>query len=136
MNRLLQKVDQSSANKVRYAAKRVADSLLEQNRVKRRRLGAGRPMEMGEDKEQFLLQSLEEMSTAHGRWHDTVLYMNHRVKAGDMLNIVNCCREEKHLKPLRNLSAVLSRGKAKRARTSIQAKCHKGRSLFYCKKWN
>ena len=81
LNRLVRKEDKSSANKVRYAAKRVADSLLEQNRVKRRRLGAGRPMEMGEDEEQFLLQSIEEMSTAHGRRHDTVLYMNHKVKA-------------------------------------------------------
>lgn len=36
---------------------------------------------MGEDEEQFLLQSIEEMSTAHGRRHDTVLYMNHKVKA-------------------------------------------------------
>ena len=133
LNRLVRKEDKSSANKVRYAAKRVTDSLLEQNRVKRRRLGAGRPMEMGEDEEQFPLQSIEEMSTAHGRRHDTVLYMNHKVKARDMLKIVNCQREEKNLKPLRSLSTVLSRGKAKRA-TSIQAKRHKGGSLFCCKK--
>ena len=133
LNRLVRKEDKSSANKVRYAAKRVADSLLEQNRVKRRRLAAGRPMEMGEDEEQFPLQSIEEMSTAHGRRHDTVLYMNHKVKARDMLKIVNCQREEKNLKALRSLSTVLSRGKAKRA-TSIQAKRHKGRSLFCCKK--
>ena len=128
LNRLVRKED-----KVRYAAKRVADSLLEQNRVKRRRVAAGRPMEMGEDEEQFPLKSIEEMSTAHGRRHDTVLYMNHKVKARDMLKIVNCQREEKNLKPLRSLSTVLSRGKAKRA-TSIKAKRHKGRSLFCCKK--
>ena len=41
-------------------------------------------MEMGEDKEQYLLQSIEEMSTAHGRRHDAVLHMNHRVKARDI----------------------------------------------------
>ena len=82
-------------------AKRVANPLLEQNRVQRRRLGAGRPMEM-EDEEQFLLKSIEEIFTAHGRWHDTVLYMNHRVEAQDMLKIVDCCREEKNLKPLRS----------------------------------
>lgn len=115
MNRLVRKEDNSSTNNVRYAAKRVADSLLEQNRVKRRRLGAGRPMEMGEDMEKFLLQSIEEMSIAHGRRHDTVLYRNHRVKARNMLNIVNCRREEKNLKPSRGLSTELSRGKAKRA---------------------
>ena len=80
VNRLVRKEDKSSAKKVRYAAKRVADSLLEQNRVKRRRLGAGRPMEMGEDKEQFLLQSIEEISAAHGRRHDTVLYIDMSAK--------------------------------------------------------
>lgn len=90
-------------------------------------------MEMGEHEEQFLLQSIEEMSTTHRRRHDTVLYMNHRVKAQDMLNIVNCRREENNLKPLMSLSTVVSRGKAKRA-TSIQAKCHKGRSLCYREK--
>ena len=74
VNRLLRKEDQSSANKVRYAAKRVADSLLEQNRVKRRRLGAGRSMEMGEDEEQIRVQSIEEMSTAHGRRHDSLVH--------------------------------------------------------------
>jgi len=90
-------------------------------------------MEMGEDKEQFLSQSIEKMSTAHGRWHDTVLYMNHGVKSQDILNVVNFRREERSLKPLRSLPTVLSHSKAKRA-TSVQAKHHKSRSLFCCKK--
>ena len=58
MNRLPRKEDQ-------YAAKRVADSLLEQDRVKGRRLRAGRPMEMGEDEEQFLLQLMATHSLVH-----------------------------------------------------------------------
>jgi hypothetical protein len=64
------------------------------------------------------------MSTAHGRRHDTVLYMNHRVKARDMLKIVvNHRRTEKYLRPLQSISTVLARGKAKRTR-SIQEKHH------------
>jgi hypothetical protein len=38
------------------------------------------------------------MSTAHRKRHDTVLYMNHRVNACDMLKIVNHCRTEKDLR--------------------------------------
>jgi len=77
-------------------------------------------MEMGEDQEQFLLQSIEEMSTAHGRWHDTVLYMNHSVKSQDILNVVNFRREEKSLKPLRSLPTVLSHSKAKREQQAFK----------------
>ena len=88
---------------------------------------------MNDDKEGYLLTCIEEMSTAHGRRHDTVLYMNHRVKERDMLKIVNYRRAEKGLRPLQSISTILARGKAKRAR-SIQAKRHKGRSLFCCKK--
>ena len=47
--------------------------------------------------------------------------------------IVNHRRAEKDLRPLQSISTILARGKAKRAR-SIQAKRHKGRSLFCCKK--
>ena len=124
--------DKASENKVKRAA-RVADSLPDEHRVKRRKLGAGRPTEMNDDEEGYLLTCIEEMSTAHGRRHDTVLHMNHRVKACDILKIVNHRRAEKGLQPLQSISTILARGKAKRAR-SIQAKRHKGRSLFCCKK--
>ena len=53
----------------------------------------------------------------YNSWQLTVLYMKNRVKAGDMLNIANCRREEKNLKPLRSLSTVLSRGNSPEART-------------------
>ena len=133
VNKLINREDKASENKVKRAAKRVADSLLHEHRVKQRKLGAGRPTEMNDDEKGYLLTCIEEMSTAHGRRHDTVLFMNHRVKARDMLKIVNHRRAEKGLRPLQSISTILARGKAKRAR-SIQAKWHKGRSLFRCKK--
>ena len=83
VNKLINREDKASENKVKRAAKRAADSLLDEHRVKRRKLGAGRPTEMNDDEEGYLLTCIEEMSTAHGRRHDTVLYMNHRVKARD-----------------------------------------------------
>ena len=46
---LLEKGDKSAVEKVRRAAKRRAGLLLEENRVKRRKLGVHRPTEMDED---------------------------------------------------------------------------------------
>lgn len=130
---LLEKGDKSAVEKVRRAAKRRAGLLLEENRVKRRKLGAHRPTEMDEDEEQYLLKAIEDMSMCHGRRHDIVMYLHHRVKAKDMLRIVNHRRATKGKRPLKAVSTVLTRGKPKRA-SSIQAKRHTGQSLFCCKK--
>lgn len=130
---LLEKEDKSAVEKVRRAAKRKAAQLIEDNRIKRRKLGAQRPKEMDEDEEQYLLKAIDEMSTTHGRRHDTVLYLHHRVKSRDMLRIVNHRREMKGKRPLKAVSTVLARGKPKRI-SSIQSKRHLGQSLFCCKK--
>ena len=75
---LLGKGDTAATEKVRRASKRRAGLLLEEHRVKRTKLGARRSTEMDEDEEQYLLKAIEDMSTCHGRRHDTVLYMHHR----------------------------------------------------------
>ena len=125
--------DTSANEKTRRAAKRRAESLLNESRIKRRKLGAGRPGEIDEDEERFLLKAIEDMSTAHGRRHDTVMYLHHRVKAKDMLKIVNYRRATKWKRPLKAVSTVLARGTPKRIH-SIQAKRPLGQSLFCCKK--
>ena len=61
---LLEKGDKSAVEKVRRAAKRRAGLLLEENRVKRRKLGAHRPTEMDEDEEQYLSKAIEDVSSA------------------------------------------------------------------------
>ena len=91
----LKNEDSASIAKTRKAATRRAESLLDQSRIKRRKLGAGRPTEMDGDEEEFLLKAIEEVATVHGRRHDTVMYLHHRVKAKDMLKIVNQRRVEK-----------------------------------------
>ena len=95
---LLEKGDKSTVEKVRRAAKRRAGLLLEENRVKRRKLGAHRPTEMDEDEEQYLLKAIEDMSTCHGRRNDTVMYLHHRVKAKDMLRIELTHHQRAHVK--------------------------------------
>jgi hypothetical protein len=50
------------------------------------------------------------MSTVHGRRHDTVMYLHHRVKAKDMLKIVNYRRAAKEKRLLKVASTVLVHG--------------------------
>lgn len=126
-------MDKSAAEKVRRAVKTRAGLLIVENRVKRRKLGAHRPTEMDEHEEQYLLKATEDMSTCHGRRHDTVVYLHHRLKAKDMLRIVNHRTATKGKRPLKVVSTVLTRGKPKRA-SSNQAKRHTGQSLFCCEK--
>ena len=78
---LIEKGDKGAVEKVRRAAKRSAGLLLEENRVKCRKLEVHRPIEMDEDEEQYLLKAIEDMSTCHGRGHYTVMCLHHRVKA-------------------------------------------------------
>ena len=129
----LRNEDGAAIAKTRQAAKRRPESLIDQSRVKKRKVGAGRPAEMAEDEEEYLLKAIKDMSTTHGRRHDTVMYLHHRVKARDMLNIVNQKRVSKGKRPLKAVSTVLARGKPER-KNSIQARRHSGQSLFCCKK--
>jgi hypothetical protein len=51
-----------------------------------RKQSAGRPHSLDEEDERFVLECIENKATAHGRRHDPVLYLNHRVKKRDFLN--------------------------------------------------
>ena len=103
--------------------KRNAAELLESNRVKRCKLGAGRHSEIDS----------EEKSTAHGRCHDQVSYLNHRVKCRDMLNIINHRRYEDGRRLLRSTTTLYNRSKPRNSR-SLQSKKHLGKGLWCSKK--
>ena len=55
-----------------------------------RKASEGRPIAMDEDDEHFLLHCIESKSTARGRRHDPVMYLNQRVKKRDFLKLINC----------------------------------------------
>ena len=74
-NALLAREDKDSMRKFSQSRKRVANELLEANRVKRRRLGAGRPRAMGEEEEDYLARCIAEKSTTHGKRHNTTMYL-------------------------------------------------------------
>lgn len=45
-----------------------------------RKASTGRPQASNEGDEKFFLECIEIKATAHGRRHDPVMYLNHRVK--------------------------------------------------------
>ena len=78
-NTLLAREDKDSMRKFSQSRKRVANELLEENRVKRTRLGAGRPRAVGEEEEDYLARCIAEKSTAHGKRHNTTMYLYNQI---------------------------------------------------------
>ena len=130
---LLAREDSDSRRKFRQSRKRVAKELLEENRVKRRRLGAGRPRAMGEEEEDYMARCIAEKSTAHGGRHNTTMYLNHRVKKRHFLSIVNYSLLQKGKKMKRSPTTVYNHSKPNNVRSKA-AKQHLGKWLVCCKK--
>lgn len=117
----------------KHMINRCNKNIIKDRRLKLRRLGSGRKPGMDEIDEQFLVQSITEKATAHGRRHDSVMNLNHRVKKSDFSRIVNYSRLQRALPPMRSVTAVHNRSRPKNKR-SMQAKRHCGLGLFCCKK--
>ena len=64
-------------------------TLINENREKRHKLGAGVKRYLDTGDEEFIARSIEETSTTHGRCHDTILYSNHWVKNRHFLSLAN-----------------------------------------------
>ena len=96
----------SDNHKFNRARKRLANQLLDKRRVKKRKLGAGRPVAMDEEDEHFLAKFIAEKSTTHGRRHNTVMYLNHRVKKRNFLSLVNYNILRKGKKLIRSATKV------------------------------
>ena len=80
--------------------KRTATKLLEENRVKRRRLGARATEKVDEACEEFIAKAIESKATYHGRHKETVMFTNRRVKVHVLLNIVNYDLEKRGKVPI------------------------------------
>ena len=112
---------------------RVQSKLINKRRIGKRRKGAGLHLSLDKIDETFLVQCINDKATAHGRRHDSVLYLNHRVKKKDFVKIVNFSRDKRKLPRIRSASTVYNRGRPKNKR-SRQAKNHIGAGMFCCKK--
>ena len=118
---------------LKQAIKRTADRLIEENRVKRHRLGQGAHRKLDDEDESFVARCIENETSAHGRRHDKVLYTHKRVKKVNLLGIVNYNHIQRGLPLIKSASTVYNRGKARNIR-SRQAKNHIGNNLFCTKK--
>lgn len=125
--------DSYHIQRFQQAVKRTAKSLINENRVKRRRLGAGPSEKLDEEDEEFLLNCIESKATAHGRRHDSVLYLNHAVRKKNFKSIINFHRTSKGKAPIKSSTTVYNRARPKNFR-SLQSKRHRGKWLFSSKK--
>ena len=132
-NGLLNKETTNDTNKFSRARKRLTIQLLEERRIKKRKLGAGRPLAMDEEDEQFLAKCIAEKSMTHGRRHDTVVYLNHRVKKRHFLSLANYNLLRRGKKLIRSATTVYNRSRPNNIRSNA-AKQHRGKWLFCCKK--
>ena len=113
--------------------KRTQKQLICENRLAYRKKSTGRPVFMDAIDEKFVLECIETKATAHGRRHDAVMYLNHRVKKKDFLKLVNYSRQRRNLKPIKSSTTVYNRARPVNSR-SVQEKRHLGLGLFCCKK--
>jgi hypothetical protein len=117
----------------KQGVKRIADKIVEENRTKHRKLGQRASRKVDSDDEEFIVKCIEDKATAHGRRHDSVLYLNHRMKTKDFRDTVNYHRTELGKKPIRSSTTIYNRSRPKNKR-SLQSRRHIGKGLFCAKK--
>ena len=130
---LQEREDETSMKSFQQRKRRLAVQLVENNRVKRRKLSSGAPRLLDSEDESFIQKAIEDKSTAHGRCHTTTLYANHRVKKKDFLTIANYNLYKRGKKMIKSATTVLNR-KRPRNKASRAANAHIGKWLFCAKK--
>ena len=86
---------------------RIAQTLIEENRLKARAQGAGRSTLLDEDTMELVVKTLESDSSAERRRRDSVLYCDRsRVKEADLLDIANHYLEEQGKPCIKSLRTV------------------------------
>ena len=86
---ILECKDKYSEQKFNAAARRRAQNLVNENRLRNRKAGAGAKRKLDDIDEELIAKAIEQKTTVHGRRHDMVLYYHKRVKRDDSLNIAN-----------------------------------------------
>ena len=114
-----------SKQKFNAAARRRAEHLINENRLRNRKSGAGAKRKLDDIDEELIAKAIEQKTTLHGRRHDMVLYYHKRVKRDDLLNIANYHLLQQGKKMIKSATTVYNRAKPKRVR-SLQAKKHIG----------
>ena len=125
---------ESNYQRKRQMLKRQASSLIESNRLKRRKFSNQGPKpKLDEEDEDFIAKAIEDKSSYHGRRHDTVLYTGQRVKKKNLLSIANYRLAQRGKKLIQSATTVYNRARPRNKRC-LQAKRHYGKGLFCWKK--
>eukprot|EP00794_Sanderia_malayensis_P000902 gene902-205_t len=131
---LLSEKNASYKKRLNLMRKWEANQILEENRVKCRKLGnLGAPRKLDDEDETFLAMCIEDKSTYHGSRHDLVMYTNRRVKSRDLLKIANYRLLKAGKQMIKSATTVYNRCKPKIQR-SKQAANHIGKGLLCFKK--
>ena len=129
----MHQIHNNRGKKFRQIVKSKLRRLTTKGRIGMRKSSKGRPQLMDGVDEIYVMQCIERKATAHGRRHDNVMYLNHRVKKKDFLKLANRNRISRGLRPIKSTTTVLNRARPRCCR-SIQAKRHLGLGLFCSKK--
>ena len=129
----LQQNDSQSVRRFNQRKRKLAKTLVHENRVKRCKLGDGAKRSLDTEDEELIARFIEETCTAHGRRHDTVLYSHRRVKKRHFLSLANYNLYRRGKKLIKSATTVLNRVQPKNI-NSRAAKAHCGKSLFCSKK--
>ena len=112
-----------SKQRFNQAKKRIAKDLVNQNRLKKRKLGAGPPSLLSEEDGQFIAKAIESKSTAHERRQGATLYLHYRVKYEDLLSLANYFLAKRGKRLIRSVSTVYLRARPERLNT-IEGRRH------------
>ena len=129
----LERNDISACRKVQQAKRKIVTDLIDSNRIKRRKLGAGAPSLLDSEDEEFIADAIASKSTCHGRRHETTLFTNHRVKKRHFLSLAQYSLLRRGKKLIKSATTVTNRGKPRNV-TSREAKSHNGKWLWCTKK--
>lgn len=124
--RLLERKTPYEKQKFQQRVKRIRASIVANKRLKRRKQGAGAKEKLDSETEEYIAKAIETMCSAHGRRHDAVLYLNHRLKSKNLLSIANHNLAKRGKKLIKSTRTVMLRSRPKKLRTR-EAKRHKGR---------
>ena len=114
--------------------KRKAVELIEENRLKRRKLtNQGRERLIDSDEETLLQKLIEDKAIYHGRRQHAVMYTHKRVKTRDLKDSLNYLWSSKGKPLIRSATTIYNRSRPENIRV-LQAKWHIGKGLFCFKK--
>ena len=134
IDQLLHPTDAYTKQRLSQMRKRRATQLIEENRIKPRKVGLqGAPRKLSDEDEEFLGKCIEDKATYHGRRHDLVMYTNYRVKSRDLVNIANYRLLKAGKRLINSATTLYNRCKPKNIR-SVQASRHIGKGLMCFKK--